>query len=56
MHWGAARTSGHVGVRAVRRQSRMFPKGVDRTGWNPAPGHASWFLTKFTWLSGGRRG
>ena len=45
-----------LGLWAVVRQSRMFPKGFDRTGWNPEPGHAGWFLTKFTWLSGGRGG
>ncbi len=40
---------------AVRSQARMFPKGFDRTGWDPEPGHAGgWFQTKFTWLSGGR--
>jgi hypothetical protein len=41
---------------AIRRQDRMFPKGFDRTGWNPDPDRAGWFLTKFTWLSGGRGG
>lgn len=41
---------------ALRRHNRMFPKGFDRTGWNPEPGHAGWFLTKFTWLAGGRGG
>jgi hypothetical protein len=43
-----------LGVWAIRHQNRMFPKGFDRTGWNPEPGHASWLLTKFTWLGGGR--
>jgi hypothetical protein len=43
-----------VGLWAVRRQARMFPKKFDRTGWSPERGHASWFATKFTWLSGGR--
>ena len=43
-----------AGVWAIRQQNRMFPKGFDRTGWNPEPDHASWLLTKFTWLSGGR--
>ena len=43
-----------LGVVAIRHQNRMFPKGFDRTGWNPEPGHASWLLTKFTWLGGGR--
>jgi hypothetical protein len=43
-----------VGLWAVRRQSRMFPKEFDRTGWSPEREHAGWFATKFTWLSGGR--
>ncbi len=43
-----------LGVWAIRQQNRMFPKGFDRTGWNPNEGHAGWFMTKFTWLSGGR--
>jgi len=43
-----------LGIWAIRRQNRMFPKGFDRTGWNPERGRASWLLTKFTWLSGGR--
>jgi hypothetical protein len=43
-----------LGLWAVRSQARMFPKGFDRTGWSPEPGHAGWFRTKFTWLSGGR--
>jgi hypothetical protein len=44
-----------IGLWAVRQQSRQFPKGFDRTGWTPdRDGHASWFATKFTWLSGGR--
>jgi hypothetical protein len=41
---------------AIRRQDRMFPKGFDRTGWNPDSDRVGWFLTKFTWLSGGRCG
>jgi len=45
-----------LGLWAIRAQNRMFPKGFDRTGWNPERGHAGWFLTKFTWLSGGRGG
>jgi hypothetical protein len=32
------------------------PEDFDRTGWNPERGRAGWFLTKFTWLSGGRGG
>ena len=43
-----------IPVWALRRQNRMFPKGFDRTGWNPDPDKAGWFITKFTWLSGGR--
>jgi hypothetical protein len=43
-----------AGLWAVRRQSRQFPKGFDRTGWKPEKGHANWLATKFTWLSGGR--
>jgi hypothetical protein len=43
-----------IPVWALRRQNRMFPKGFDRTGWNPDPDKAGWFMTKFTWLSGGR--
>jgi hypothetical protein len=43
-----------IGVWAIRQQNRTFPKGFDRTGWNPQREHASWFRTKFTWLSGGR--
>jgi hypothetical protein len=39
---------------AIRYQNRMFPKGFDRTGWNPDGERAGWFMTKFTWLSGGR--
>jgi hypothetical protein len=43
-----------VPVLALRKHNRMFPKGWDRTGWRPEPGHAGWFRTKLTWLSGGR--
>jgi hypothetical protein len=43
-----------LGVSTIRRQHRLFPKGFDRTGWSPERGHAAWFRTKFTWLSGGR--
>jgi hypothetical protein len=43
-----------LGVWAIRYQNRMFPKGFDRTGWNPERGRAGWLLTKFTWLGGGR--
>ena len=45
-----------VGVWALRRHDRMFPRGWDRTGWEPNRGVAGWLLTKFTWLSGGRGG
>jgi hypothetical protein len=43
-----------VALWAVRQQNTMFPKDFDRTGWSPERGHAGWFRTKFTWLSGGR--
>ena len=42
------------GLLAIRRQNRMFPKGLDRTDWPPERGRAGWFATKFTWLGGGR--
>ncbi|HEU0247719.1 MAG TPA: hypothetical protein VFR38_11600 [Gaiellaceae bacterium] len=45
-----------VGICALHRQRRMFPKGFDPTGWNPDGERAGWFLTKFTWLSGSRGG
>jgi hypothetical protein len=38
---------------ALRLHDRMFPKGWDRTGWEPNS-TKGWFATKFTWLSGGR--
>ena len=41
-------------VWAHRRQSRMFPKGFDRTGWNPEPGEARSYETKTTSYSGGQ--
>jgi len=41
-----------VGIWALRRHDRMFPKGFDRTGWNPHGERAGWFMTKFTWLPG----
>jgi hypothetical protein len=41
---------------AIRHHNRMFPKGFDRTGWSPDAERAGWFMTKFTWLSGGRGG
>jgi hypothetical protein len=41
---------------AIRHQDRMFPKGFDRTGWNPDGERVGWLTTKFTWLSGGRGG
>ncbi len=40
-------------VFALRQHNRMFPKGWDRTGWEPRS-TGGWFVTKFTWLSGGR--
>jgi hypothetical protein len=40
---------------ALRHHDRMFPKGWDRTGWEPNS-TKGWFATKFTWLSGGRGG
>ena len=43
-----------LGIWAIRQQNRAFPKGFDRTGWNPDSDSAGWFRTKFTWLSGGR--
>jgi hypothetical protein len=45
-----------VCVWAIRHQNRMFPKGFDRTGWNPDGERAGWLMTRFTWLSGGRGG
>ena len=45
-----------VPIWALRRHNRMFPKRFDRTGWNPDSDRAGWFMTKFTWLSGGRGG
>jgi hypothetical protein len=41
-------------VWAIRHTNRMFPKGFDRTGWNPDSERVGWLMTKFTWLSGGR--
>lgn len=41
------------GLLALRRHNRMFPKGWDRTGWEPRSTRG-WFATKFYWLSGGR--
>ncbi|HEY7380538.1 MAG TPA: hypothetical protein VH572_04965 [Gaiella sp.] len=43
-----------VGLWAVRVQGRQFPKGFDRTGWEPRRGVAGWLATKFAWLAGGR--
>jgi hypothetical protein len=34
----------------------MFPKGWDRTGWEPEPGKARRFETMLTYFSGGRAG
>jgi hypothetical protein len=39
---------------ALRRHNRMFPKGWDRTGWQPEPGKARRFETMWTYFSGGR--
>jgi hypothetical protein len=39
---------------ALRRHDRMFPKGWDRTGWNPEPVKARRFETMWTYFSGGR--
>ena len=41
-------------VWAHRRQSHMFPKDFDRTGWNPEPGEARSYETKTTHYSGGQ--
>jgi hypothetical protein len=43
-----------IPIWALRRHDRMFPKGFDRSGWNPDRDRAGWFMAKFTWLSGGR--
>jgi hypothetical protein len=43
-----------VGLWAVRLQSRQFPSGFDRTGWEPRRGVTGWLATKFAWLGGGR--
>jgi len=42
-----------AGLLTIRQHNRMFPKGWDRTGWEPR-GTGGWLATKFTWLSGGR--
>jgi hypothetical protein len=42
----------------IRRHSRMFPKGFDRTGWNPDDedkARAGSVLMRITSLSGGGR-
>jgi hypothetical protein len=42
----------------IRRHNRMFPKGFDRTGWNPDgedEARAGSVLTRITSLSGGGR-
>lgn len=36
-----------LGLWAIRRQSRMFPKDFDRTGWDPDGERAGSFITKF---------
>jgi hypothetical protein len=43
-----------AGVLAARKHDRMFPKGFDRTGWEPEPGRAGRFATMWAWLAGGR--
>jgi hypothetical protein len=43
-----------VPVWALRKHNRMFPKGWDRTGWQPEPGKARRFETMWTYFSGGR--
>jgi hypothetical protein len=45
-----------VPVLALRKHNRMFPKGWDRTGWEPEPGKARRFETMWTYFSGGRGG
>jgi hypothetical protein len=45
-----------LGLWALRKHNRMFPKGFDRTGWEPPPGRAGRFETMWAWLSGGRGG
>jgi hypothetical protein len=45
-----------IPIWALRRHSRMFPKGWDRTGWKPEPGKARRFETMWTYFSGGRGG
>jgi len=42
-----------VGLLALHKHNRMFPKGWDRTGWEPRSTRG-WLATKFFWLSGGR--
>jgi hypothetical protein len=37
---------------ALRRHSRMFPKGWDRTGWKPERDRARRFETMWTYFSG----
>ena len=43
-----------VPIWALRKHNRMFPKGWDRTGWEPETGKARRFETMFTYFSGGR--
>ena len=45
-----------VGVYAWRTHDRQFPKGFDRTGWEPQEGHSGRFATMWAWLAGGRGG
>ena len=41
---------------ALRRHRRLFPKGWDRTGWEPNREAGGRFQTMWAWLSGGRGG
>jgi hypothetical protein len=41
-----------IPIWALRRHNRMFPKGWDRTGWQPEPGKARRFETMWTYFSG----
>jgi hypothetical protein len=41
-----------VPVLALRKHNRMFPKGWDRSGWEPEPGKARRFETMWTYFSG----
>ena len=45
-----------IPIWALKKHGRMFPKGWDRTGWEPEPGKARRFETMWTYFSGGRGG